>query len=166
LPLAPAEQAAALVEGTVIGGYTPGRWKTKEDGRPKPIVRIVLETGDAERTNRARDLANMPPNELYPETLAQHAAALADEHEHLTATALGPKEMDELGMGALAAVGRGSRNEPRLVVLRYEPPQPADSTLVLGLVGKSITFDTGGISIKPASGMESMKGDMAGGAGT
>jgi len=177
LPLAPAEQAAALVEGTVIGGYTPGRWKTKEDGRPKPIVRIVLETGDdvrtaaeraallAERTNRARDLANMPPNELYPETLAQHAAALADEHEHLTATALDPKEMDELGMGALAAVGRGSRNEPRLVVLRYEPPQPADSTLVLGLVGKSITFDTGGISIKPASGMESMKGDMAGGAG-
>ena len=99
LPLPPAEQAAALVEGTVIGGYTPGRWKTKEDGRPKPIERIVLETGDdvraeaeraallAERTNRARDLANMPPNELYPETLAQQAAALADEHEHLTATA-------------------------------------------------------------------------------
>src|SRR5205085_1966315 len=78
----------------------------------------------AERTNRARDLANMPPNELYPETLAQQAAALADEHEHLTATALGPEEMDDLGMGALAAVGRGSRNEPRLVVLRYEPPQP------------------------------------------
>jgi leucyl aminopeptidase len=178
LPLSLADQAAALVEGTVIGGYTPGRWKTKEDGAPKPIVRIVLETGDdvraaaeraallAERTNRARDLANMPPNELYPETLAQQAAALAGEHEHLTATALGPKEMDELGMGALAAVGRGSRNEPRLVVLRYEPPQPTSSKLVLGLVGKSITFDTGGISIKPASGMEAMKGDMAGGAGT
>jgi leucyl aminopeptidase len=178
LPLPLADQAAALVEGTIIGGYTPGRWKTKENGAPKPIERIVLEAGDdvraaaeraallAERTNRARDLANMPPNELYPETLAQQAAALADEHEHLTATALGPKEMDELGMGALAAVGRGSRNEPRLVVLRYEPPQPTDSKLVLGLVGKSITFDTGGISIKPASGMEAMKGDMAGGAGT
>src|SRR5438477_2614534 len=177
LPLPLPEQAAAVVEGTILGGYTPGRWKTNDDGRPKQVDRIVLESDGvrdaaeraallAERTNRARDLANMPPNELYPETLAQQAAALADEHEHLTATALGPKEMDELGMGALAAVGRGSRNEPRLVVLRYEPPQPTDSKLVLGLVGKSITFDTGGISIKPASGMESMKGDMAGGAGT
>ncbi|HEX5246216.1 MAG TPA: leucyl aminopeptidase [Gaiellaceae bacterium] len=178
LPLPLAEQAAAFVEGTIIGGYTPGRWKTKEDGPPKPIERIVLETGAdvraaaeraallAERTNRARDLANMPPNELYPETLAQQAAALADEHEHLTATALGPAEMDELGMGALAAVGRGSRNEPRLVLLRYEPPKATQPDVVLGLVGKSITFDTGGISIKPANGMEAMKGDMAGGAGT
>ncbi len=69
-------------------------------------------------------------------------------------------------MGALPAVGRGSHNEPRLVVLRYEPPQPTNPDLVLGLVGKSITFDTGGISIKPAGGMDAMKGDMAGGAGT
>jgi leucyl aminopeptidase len=177
LPLSLEEQAAALVEGTIIGGYTPGLWKTKEDGKPKPIERIVLESADvraaaeraallAERTNRARDLANMPPNELYPETLAQRAAALADEHEHLTAIALGPKEMDELGMGALEAVGRGSHNEPRLVVLRYEPPQATNPDLVLGLVGKAITFDAGGISIKPAGGMDAMKGDMAGGAGT
>ena len=177
LSLPVAEQAAALVEGTIIGGYSPGRWKTKADGAPKPIDRIVLDNPDvreaaeraallAERTNRARDLANMPPNELYPETLAQQAAALAGEHEHLTATALGPAEMDELGMGALAAVGRGSRNEPRLIVLRYEPPQPTHADVVLGLVGKSITFDTGGISIKPAGGMDAMKGDMAGGAGT
>jgi leucyl aminopeptidase len=177
LPLPVAEQAAALVEGTIIGGYTPGLWKTKKDGAPKAIERIVFESGDvreaaeraallAERTNRARNLANMPPNELYPETLAQQAAALADEHEHLNAGALGPKEMDELGMGALAAVGRGSHNEPRLIVLRYEPPQATNPDLVLGLVGKSITFDTGGISIKPAGGMDAMKGDMAGGAGT
>ncbi len=73
LPLTLDEQAAALVEGTIIGGYTPGLWKTKEDGAPKPIERIVFESGDvraaaeraallAERTNRARDLANMPPN--------------------------------------------------------------------------------------------------------
>jgi leucyl aminopeptidase len=177
LPLTLDEQAAALVEGTIIGGYTPGRWKTKENGKPKPIERIVLDRPDvresaeraallAERTNRARDLANMPPNELYPETLAQQAAALADEHEHLTSTALGPVEMGELGMGALAAVGRGSHNEPRLIVLRYEPPQPTHADVVLGLVGKSVTFDTGGISIKPSNGMEAMKGDMAGGAGT
>jgi leucyl aminopeptidase len=106
----------------------------------------------------------MPPNELYPETFAERAAALAGEHEHLTANALGPKEMQELGMGALLAVGAGSHNEPRLIVLRYEPPQ-APQDVVLGLVGKAITFDSGGISIKSAGGMDAMKGDMAGGAG-
>ncbi|HXR11881.1 MAG TPA: leucyl aminopeptidase [Gaiellaceae bacterium] len=177
LPVPLPRQAAALVEGTILGAYTPGKWKTGENGRPKPIERIVLPGDDvrgaaeraallAERTNRARDLANMPPNELDPETLAGHASALADEHEHLTATALGPEEMDALGMGALSAVGRGSHNTPRLIVLRYEPPQATRPDLVLGLVGKSITFDAGGISIKPAAGMEAMKGDMAGGAGT
>src|SRR5438477_2802859 len=176
LPLPLPEQAAAVVEGTILGGYTPDRWKTNDDGRPKQVDRIVLESDGvrdaaeqavllAERPNRARDLANLPPNELYPETLAQQASALADEHEHLTATALGPKEMEELGMGALLAVGAGSHNEPRLVVLRYEPPAARDG-LVLGLVGKAITFDAGGISIKPAAGMDAMKGDMAGGAGT
>jgi leucyl aminopeptidase len=175
-----ADQAAALVEGTIIGGYSPGRWKTSENGRPKTVDHIVVghfETPElraaaeraallAERTNRARDLANMPPNELYPVTLAAQASALADEHDHLTATVLGPKEMEKLGMGALLAVGRGSRNEPRLIVLRYEPPQATHKDVVLGLVGKAITFDAGGISIKPAGGMDAMKGDMAGGAGT
>ena len=176
LPVPLPRQAAALVEGTILGGYSPGRWKTNGDGPPRAIERIVLPSEDvraaaeravllAERTNRARDLANMPPNELNPQTLAEHAEALAGEHEHLSASALGPAEMAELGMGALAAVGRGSRNEPRLVVLRYEPPA-VKADLVLGLVGKAITFDAGGISIKPAAGMEAMKGDMAGGAGT
>jgi len=175
LPLPRDEQAAALVEGTILGGYSPARWKTNGNGRPKVIDRIVLPSDDvrgaaeraallAERTNRARDLVNMPPNELYPETFAEQAAALASEHEHLTATALGPKEMEELGMGALLAVGAGSHNEPRLVVLRYEPPHAA-ADVVLGLVGKAITFDSGGISIKSAGGMDAMKGDMAGGAG-
>jgi leucyl aminopeptidase len=74
--------------------------------------------------------------------------------------------MDELGMGALTAVGRGSRNEPRLIVVRYDPPEAARSDVLLGLVGKSITFDSGGLSLKPATSMEDMKGDMAGGAGT
>jgi leucyl aminopeptidase len=77
---------------------------------------------------------------------------------------LATRELDDLGMGALSAVGRGSRNEPRLIVLRYDPPGARDD-LVLGLVGKSITFDTGGISLKNAAKMEDMKGDMAGGAG-
>ncbi|MBV8480051.1 MAG: leucyl aminopeptidase family protein [Actinobacteria bacterium] len=177
LPLEAADQAAALTEGTIIGGYAPGKWKTRENGGPKEIERIAFSDAAvraaaeraallAERTNRARDLANTPPNELYPETLAEAAEALADEHEHLTATVLDPAEMEALGMGALLAVGRGSHNEPRLIVLRYEPPGPTDPNLVLGLVGKAITFDAGGISIKPAGGMDAMKGDMAGGAGT
>src|SRR5579862_984754 len=177
LQLDAAEQAAALVEGTVIGGYSPGKWKTRENGGPKQVERIVFadaavrESAEraallAERTNRARDLANTPPNELYPETLADAAVALADEQDHLTASVLDPAEMEALGMGALLAVGRGSHNPPRLIVLRYEPPQPTDPNLVLGLVGKAITFDAGGISIKPAGGMDAMKGDMAGGAGT
>ena len=181
LPLSLAEQAAALVEGTILGGYTPGQWKTQDaDKRARPVERIVIghtETPElraaieratllAERTNRARDLANMPPNELDPHTLAEHAQALAGEHEHLKAEILGPREMDKLGMGALAAVGRGSRNEPRLIVLRYEPPTVTRADVTLGLVGKAITFDAGGISLKPAAKMEDMKGDMAGGAGT
>ncbi len=175
------EQARALVEGTIIGGYSPGRWKTQDEGkRPLEVERIVLahfETPElrdaaelgallAERTNRARDLANMPPNELNPAALAEHAVALAAEHEQLSAEVFGPREIDALGMGALAAVGRGSQNEPRLIVLRYEPPQPTHRDVLLGLVGKAITFDAGGLSIKPAARMEDMKGDMAGGAGT
>jgi leucyl aminopeptidase len=178
LPVPLPEQAAALVEGTVLGAYSPGRWKTRDDTRaPERILVGHAETEElraaveraalvAEYVNRARDLANMPPNELTPETLAERARALADEHEHLSVDALGPAEMRELGMGALLAVGQGSDNEPRLVVLRYEPPAPARSDLLLGLVGKSITFDAGGISIKPAANMQDMKGDMAGGAGT
>ena len=180
LPLSLPDQARALIEGTIIGGYSPGRWKTRDDHPSRPIERIVLghiETPElrdaaeraallAERTNRARDLANMPPNELDPQTLAERALELADEHEHLTAYALGPRELDELGMGALAAVGRGSRREPRLIVLRYDPPEVARPDVLLGLVGKAITFDSGGLSLKPAAHMEDMKGDMAGGAGT
>jgi leucyl aminopeptidase len=179
LPVPLPEQAAALVEGTILGAYSPGRWKTG-DGDRRPLERIVLghfhDAGIqaaaeraaliAERTNRARDLANMPPNELDPERLAEQAQQLANEHEHLTAHALGPAEIEELGMGALAAVGRGSHNGPRLVVVRYEPPQPSQPDVLLGLVGKAITFDSGGLSIKQAAHMEDMKGDMAGGAGT
>ena len=178
LPVPLPEQAAALVEGTILGAYSPGRWKSKSDTRP--VERIVIraeETAEireaveraalvADRANRARDLANTPPNELTPVTLAARAAELASEHKHLTFESLDPDQMAELGMGSLLAVGQGSRNEPRLIVLRYEPPNATNKDFLLGLVGKSITFDTGGISIKPAGGMQDMKGDMAGGAGT
>jgi leucyl aminopeptidase len=177
LPVPLPEQAAALVEGTILGAYSPGHWKSEEE--TQALERIVVGTADdpaiqeavdraaivAEQANRARDLANMPPNELTPHTMGEKAKELAAEHEHLSCEVLGTPELDKLGMGALTAVGRGSRNEPRLIVLRYDPPGAKDD-LVLGLVGKSITFDAGGISIKPSGGMQDMKGDMAGGAGT
>ena len=176
LPVPLPEQAAALIEGTILGAYSPGRWKSKDDS--KQLERIVIgheETEElraaverasivAERANRARDLVNTPPNELNPAILVERARELAAEHQLLTVEALGPDEMHALGMGALLAVGQGSENEPRLIVLRYEPPQPADPDVLLGIVGKSITFDTGGISLKPGAGMQDMKGDMAGGA--
>jgi leucyl aminopeptidase len=177
LPVSLPEQAAALVEGTILGSYSPGHWKAQDETRaPERIVIAHAADPDlqaaveraavvAERANRARDLANSPPNELTPHTLGERAKELAHEHEHLTCDVLATRELDELGMGALTAVGRGSRNEPRLIVLRYDPPG-AKGDLVLGLVGKSITFDAGGISIKPSGGMQDMKGDMAGGAGT
>jgi leucyl aminopeptidase len=173
LPLSLDEQARAVVEGTVLGAYSPGRWKTEQRGG-KQIERIVLygagdgvdETAGRAATvskwvNWARDLANSPPNELTPEGLAEQAAQLAGPN--LEVSALDPQQIDELGMGALSAVGRASANGPRLIVLRYEPAN-ARSDVVLGLVGKAITFDAGGISLKPALKMYDMKGDMAGGA--
>jgi leucyl aminopeptidase len=177
LPVPLPQQAAALVEGTILGAYSPGRWKAENEARAPE--RIVIGHEDdpelqqaveraaivAERANRARDLSNMPPNELTPHTLGEKAQELAREHEHLTCEVLATPELDKLGMGALTAVGRGSRNEPRLVVLRYDPPGARDD-LVLGLVGKSITFDAGGISLKQPGGMQNMKGDMSGGSGT
>ncbi len=175
LTLPTVEQARAAVDGLMLGGYDPGRWKADGD-RPKHFERLVLVGGDdgalaaAERAslvataaNRARDLANAPPNELTPAALADRAAELADANEHLTAEALGPDEIRELRMGSFLAVAQGSHNEPRLIVLRYDPPEP-QGDVVLGLVGKGITFDTGGISLKPATYMEDMKGDMAGAA--
>jgi leucyl aminopeptidase len=175
LDLPATEQARAAVDGLVLGSYDPGRWKADGD-RPRPFERLVLVGGDesalaaaqraalvAEAANRARNLANAPANELTPERLADRAQEIAAANEHLSAEALGREEIVALGMGAFAGVAQGADNPPRLIVLRYEPPEP-QAEIVLGLVGKAITFDTGGISIKPAAYMEDMKGDMAGGA--
>jgi leucyl aminopeptidase len=174
LPLPYDEQARAVVEGAVLGSYSPARWKTQEQPA-KQIDRIVFVADDADGVaasanraarvgkwvNWARDLANSPPNELTPADLAARAAKLA--RDPLDVAALEPAQIDELGMGALSAVGRASANGPRLIVLRYDPPN-AHGDVVLGLVGKAITFDAGGISLKPAPKMYDMKGDMAGGA--
>jgi leucyl aminopeptidase len=175
LPLPVVEQARAAVEGVVLGAYDPGRWKTTRNERTPLEAITLLGDGAVEEAareaavvcdwaNRARDLANAPPNELTPARLAERAAEIAAEHEGLTAEALGPEQARELGMGSFLAVGQGSANEPRMILMRWEPPTSADG-VVLGLVGKAITFDSGGISIKPATRMQDMKGDMAGGGG-
>jgi leucyl aminopeptidase len=176
LPLSAAEQARAAVEGIAFGAYTPGRWKTAEVTTHE-IERVVIApaadqgvAAAAERAGRvarwvdlARDLANAPPNELTPEALAARAASAVREIEHVQVEALDRREIESLGMGAFAAVAQGSTHEARLIVMRYTPPS-ADGAVTLGLVGKAVTFDTGGISLKPALAMDSMKGDMAGGA--
>ena len=175
LSLPAGEQARAVVDGVVLGGYDPGL--RKSDGRRDSVEGLVLVGGDdaaredAERAlvvaqwaNRARDFANEPPNELTPARLAEHAEAIAAESDgHVVAESFGRDRMAELGMGSFGAVAQGSHNEPRTIVLRYEPAEGAGD-VVLGLVGKAVTFDTGGISIKPALYMEDMKGDMSGGA--
>jgi leucyl aminopeptidase len=174
LPVSLDEQARALVEGTLLGAYDPARWK-RDNHKPKLETLVLCGESDVtegvERTatisecvNRARDLVNSPPNEATPERLAARAAEIASELQHVESDALTREQIVEQGMGAFAAVAKGSDTEPRLVVLRYEPPSPGNADLVLGLVGKAITFDTGGISLKPALHMQDMKGDMAGGA--
>jgi leucyl aminopeptidase len=174
--LSPAEQAAAVAEGLLLGRYDAGRWKT-DGARRGPVERLVLcgpdagAAADAARraalvarwTNDCRDVVNAPPNELTPAGLADVAREVADRFPAITFAALGRDEIREAGMGAFAAVAQGSHNDPRLVTLAYEP-EGARGDLVLGLVGKALTFDTGGISLKPAENMEEMKSDMSGGA--
>jgi leucyl aminopeptidase len=174
LPLSPAEQARAIVDGTLLGSYDPGRWKS--DGGRSRLERLLLVSDDdavaaaaaraatvATWANRARDLANEPANELTPAALADRAAEIAETSPHLTLEVTDLDGIEALGMGSFAAVARGSHNPARMIVLRYDPPAEPRTDVVLGLVGKAVTFDTGGISIKNALYMEDMKGDMAGG---
>ncbi|MBA2536171.1 MAG: leucyl aminopeptidase [Actinobacteria bacterium] len=174
--VSPAEQARAIVEGVAMGGYDAGRWKTGNDKRA-PIARLVLcgpgvsaAAEEARRanvvawwTNRCRDIVNAPPNELTPDDLADFGEDIAGRSPRISFEALGVDEIRDAGMGAFSAVAQGSHNAPRLIILRYEPDE-APQNFVLGLVGKAITFDAGGISLKPAEHLEEMKSDMGGGA--
>jgi leucyl aminopeptidase len=174
--LPPATLGQTIVDGTVLGPYESGRWKTKDERRGD-VERLVLcgpAAGAAQEAaeranvaaawaNRCRDVVNAPANELTPADLAAWAEEIAGGSEHLRFEALGPEEIRAAGMGAFAAVGQGSHNPPRLITLAYEPPEPARGDFRLGLVGKAITFDAGGLSLKPALRMDEMKSDMGGG---
>jgi leucyl aminopeptidase len=171
-----AGHVTAVTEGVVLGDWEPDLHKSKkDDGKAVDHVQIVVPGGDpaleapfqrglaiGEAQNLARSLANEPGNLLPPVELAERARRMAAA-EGLECELLDEARMRELGFGSLLGVAQGSSQPPVLILLRYAPPQaPAD--VHVGLVGKGVTFDTGGISIKPSDGMEKMKYDMAGGA--
>jgi leucyl aminopeptidase len=165
--------AAALVEGTVLAGYDDRRFKSDAGEDPTGPDELVVSahhdvSGPVEQAavvaaavNAARDLQNAPANVLTPTALAARARELAEELG-MQVDVKGRAEIEALGMGSFAGVARGSEEEPALITLRYEPPDARGP--VLGFVGKAVTFDAGGISIKPARSMHEMKFDMSGGA--
>jgi leucyl aminopeptidase len=169
-----AETAAdALVTGTILAAYRFDRFKSGDGDDGARISRLTLlapaEVADAaerarvaaEAQNRARDLQSTPANFATPSDLAERAEEIAATSEALTVDVLGRAELEEKGMGGLLAVSQGGPQEPKLIVLRYAG---GDSGPTLGFVGKGVTFDTGGISLKPGAGMQEMKMDMSGAA--
>jgi len=168
------EFAAAAVEGAILGNFEPDRHQTANDKKSVDefIVGAAAFEGFAgsvergriigEATNFARDMVNEPGNLMTPLRMAEVARTMAVE-QGLACDVLDRDAMEKLGMGSLLGVAIGSAEPPCLIVLRYRPAE-AKGKAHLGLVGKGVTFDTGGISIKPADSMEKMKYDMAGGA--
>jgi leucyl aminopeptidase len=173
----------AIVEGATIGDFDPGYYKSDRKDKDKDSEQKIdavtiavqnaddqkslasaLETGRiiAESQNFTRDLVNEPSNLMTPTILAERAKKMAAE-VGLKCETYGADKIKALKMGAFWGVAQGSDEPPALIVLRYEP-ESAAKDVHLGLVGKGVTFDTGGISIKPADGMEKMKYDMAGAA--
>lgn len=171
------EAAQAITEGAILGLYRFDRYKTKTENHKSveelslllreqeqaTALRASATTGRiiADAVNLARDLVNEPSNSLTPQDLAARARAVARAHK-LTCRILEKREIERMKMGAFLGVAQGSSRPPVLVVLSYRGGRGKEPAL--GLIGKGVTFDSGGISIKPSEGMEQMKGDMAGGA--
>jgi leucyl aminopeptidase len=170
-----ASLAEGLVTGTILGAYRFDRFKSKDpdEPAPAPLGSLVLLAQEsvaaaaeaaricAEAQNRARDLQSLPSNVATPSFLAERAEEIAAAHDALGVEVMGREEIAAKGMGGLVAVSQGSAEEPKLIVLRYSG---GGSGKTLGLVGKGVTFDTGGISLKPSAGMQEMKMDMSGAA--
>jgi leucyl aminopeptidase len=167
--------AEGLVTGTILGAYRFDRFIGLDpDDPPPPRLEALTLLGPAELSgaaetaracavaqNRARDLQSLPSNFATPSFLGERAAEIASAHPAVSAEVLGREQIAAQGMGGLIAVSQGGEEEPRLIVLRYSGGGGGPT---LGLVGKGVTFDTGGISIKPSAGMHEMKMDMSGGA--
>ena len=164
-----------LAEGVTLANFEGASFKSAPDAAW--LASVELRVGGAaddyaahvargvtmgECSNIARTMANEPGNRLTPRIFAERGAALAQE-AGLKVDVLDETRIAALNMGLLLGVTRGSQEPPRLLVLEYQPAQPL-AGVTLGLIGKGITFDTGGISIKPAENMDKMKDDMSGGA--
>ncbi len=177
----PAETAQAITEGLYFGAYRYDEYLgTDEAGKKRPaaIEAVIADssasfvaaaqkglaagaiTGSCQ--NFARTLANRPANAVSPQTLADEAKKIARQ-TGLRCTVLDGKRLAAKKMGGILAVGRGSANKPRLIILEYRPAKASKNTPTIGLVGKAITFDSGGISLKPGEGMQDMKFDKSGG---
>ncbi len=170
----------AAVEGAYVGNFDPDIYKSdRKNQQIEQLTLLAPAAGDratldkalreaqviGESQNFTRELVNEPSNRMTPTILAERARKMVEgiNSPHLSIEVLGPEKIRELKMGAFWSVAQGSDEPARLIVMRYSPPGAPEKP-VLGLVGKGITFDSGGISIKPADGMEKMKYDMAGGA--
>jgi leucyl aminopeptidase len=167
--------AEALVTGTILAGYRFDRYLSRDPDDPPPPqiesltllapegVAAAAEAGRicAEAQNRARDLQSLPSNVATPSFLGRRARQIASHHEGVSAEVLGREEIAAKEMGGLVAVSQGTAEDPKLIVLRYSG---GGSGPTLGLVGKGVTFDTGGISLKPSASMQEMKMDMSGAA--
>jgi leucyl aminopeptidase len=172
----PAEEAlSAVIEGAMVGDFDPDTYKSDRKDQRVESLSVVASGNEAslqsalekarivgESQNFTRELVNEPSNRMTPSMLADRAKEMCKENG-LNCEVYGAEKIRELKMGAFWGVAQGSDQPPALIVMRYEPAGAPENP-VLGLVGKGITFDTGGISIKPADGMEKMKYDMAGGA--
>lgn len=169
------DAARAVTEGALLALFDAGLHKTNQRAPVLRSLRVAGLRGEtaalnaavsrgatmAEATNFARSIIVEPANFMTPEMMAAHARRIAGDGG-LEVEVFDERRMAEMGMGGVLAVGKGSANPPRFIVLRYRAARPSNVTLAL--VGKGVTFDSGGISIKPAANMHRMKGDMAGGA--
>jgi leucyl aminopeptidase len=177
LPTGSEDAVRSIVEGAYVADFDPDTYRSdRKDFSMREITVLAPGGPDNDKLQRAldqariigesqnftRELVNEPSNRLTPTVLADRAKKMC-ESVGLKCEIMGPDKIKEMKMGAFWSVAQGSDEEPRLIVMHYEP-QGAPEKPKLGLVGKGITFDTGGISIKPADGMEKMKYDMAGGA--
>ncbi len=173
------DAAQALAEGLVLADYAFDRYRTKDKDKNQPVRSLVIVEPDEDKLPAvkrgaqrgrlhadavcfARDLCNAPSLDMTPRVVAEQAAKLAAEDAGVKVTVLDEMEIEKLKMGALLGVARGTHEPPRFLVLEYQPAEKPKATLCL--VGKGITFDSGGISLKPAEGMEKMKYDMSGAA--
>ncbi len=178
--ISPEDFSQGLVEGIYLGLYQFNEFKTEEREKIKEVEKVHLVTPDEERISHikkavdvaeiisravylARDLVSRPANRKTPSMLAQVAKEVA-ENNGLRWKVLNMEEMKALGMGALLAVASGSHESPKFIILEYKPPKRGLDTVVV--IGKAITFDSGGLSLKPSENMDKMKHDMGGGAAT